>query len=146
MMRKEKYHFGVGWCSCHHVRPQRAPTLPVQSAPPQLSDQSPTQTESSSSVNSSIAKHNQQCPIPRRKTPPSLPRPTLRPGLTTSAESSRRKPANRLATNPTLMTYSKSKSEFYDPCQEAAQRSYRCLFRNGGDKNMCGEYFQYVGR
>ncbi|KAL5608536.1 hypothetical protein FOBRF1_009033 [Fusarium oxysporum] len=36
----------------------------------------------------------------------------------------------------------KSKSEFYDPCQEAAQRSYRCLFRNGGDKNMCGEYFQ----
>ncbi|QGI77025.1 hypothetical protein CEK26_003807 [Fusarium fujikuroi] len=38
----------------------------------------------------------------------------------------------------------KSKSEFYDPCQEAAQRSYRCLFRNGGDKNMCGEYFQYV--
>ncbi|KAF9779953.1 Mitochondrial copper homeostasis protein [Fusarium sp. DS 682] len=38
----------------------------------------------------------------------------------------------------------KSKSEFYDPCQEAAQRSYRCLFRNGGDKNMCGEYFQYA--
>lgn len=36
----------------------------------------------------------------------------------------------------------KSKSEFYDPCQEAAQRSYRCLFRNGGDKSMCGEYFQ----
>ncbi|OBS21562.1 hypothetical protein FPOA_07898 [Fusarium poae] len=36
----------------------------------------------------------------------------------------------------------KSKSEFYDPCQEAAQASYRCLFRNGGDKNMCGEYFQ----
>ncbi|KAI1054650.1 hypothetical protein LB506_010748 [Fusarium annulatum] len=33
----------------------------------------------------------------------------------------------------------KSKSEFYDPCQEAAQRSYRCLFRNGGDKNMCGD-------
>ncbi|KAJ4020394.1 Mitochondrial copper homeostasis protein [Fusarium irregulare] len=40
----------------------------------------------------------------------------------------------------------KSKSEFYDPCQEAAQRSYRCLFRNGGDKNMCGEYFQCVHR
>merc|ERR1712000_128765 len=37
---------------------------------------------------------------------------------------------------------SKSKSEFYDPCQEAAQASYRCLFRNGGDKTMCGEYFQ----
>ncbi|KAH6995889.1 hypothetical protein BKA56DRAFT_666173 [Ilyonectria sp. MPI-CAGE-AT-0026] len=36
----------------------------------------------------------------------------------------------------------KSKSEFFDPCQEAAQRSYKCLFRNGGDKAMCGEYFQ----
>ncbi|GJN80091.1 hypothetical protein PLIIFM63780_003615 [Purpureocillium lilacinum] len=36
----------------------------------------------------------------------------------------------------------KSKSEFYDPCQEAAQRSYKCLYRNGGDKSMCGEYFQ----
>ncbi|KAI5463564.1 hypothetical protein BGZ63DRAFT_195380 [Mariannaea sp. PMI_226] len=39
---------------------------------------------------------------------------------------------------------SKSSSEYYDPCQEAAQRSYRCLFRNGGDKSMCGEYFQSV--
>ncbi|KAL7793058.1 hypothetical protein V8C37DRAFT_111237 [Trichoderma ceciliae] len=39
---------------------------------------------------------------------------------------------------------SKSKSEFYDPCQEAAQRSYKCLYRNNGDKSMCGEYFQYV--
>lgn len=38
----------------------------------------------------------------------------------------------------------KSKSEFYDPCQEAAQRSYKCLYRNGGDKSMCGEYFQCV--
>lgn len=38
----------------------------------------------------------------------------------------------------------KSKSEFYDPCQEAAQRSYKCLFRNNGDKSMCGEYFQCV--
>ncbi|KAH7134060.1 hypothetical protein EDB81DRAFT_803052 [Dactylonectria macrodidyma] len=37
---------------------------------------------------------------------------------------------------------SKSKSEYYDPCQEAAQRSYKCLFRNNGDKAMCGEYFQ----
>ncbi|PFH56891.1 hypothetical protein XA68_15818 [Ophiocordyceps unilateralis] len=36
----------------------------------------------------------------------------------------------------------KTKSEFYDPCQEAAQRSYKCLYRNGGDKTMCGEYFQ----
>ncbi|UKZ66401.1 uncharacterized protein TrAtP1_007576 [Trichoderma atroviride] len=36
----------------------------------------------------------------------------------------------------------KSKSQFYDPCQEAAQRSYKCLYRNNGDKAMCGEYFQ----
>ncbi|KAM4054303.1 prenyltransferase and squalene oxidase repeat domain-containing protein [Hirsutella rhossiliensis] len=36
----------------------------------------------------------------------------------------------------------KSKSEYYDPCQEAAQRSYRCLYRNGGDKSMCGDFFQ----
>ncbi|KFA65085.1 hypothetical protein S40285_03127 [Stachybotrys chlorohalonatus IBT 40285] len=36
----------------------------------------------------------------------------------------------------------KSRSEFYDPCQEAASRSYKCLYRNGGDKTMCGEYFQ----
>ncbi|KJZ80074.1 Cytochrome c oxidase-assembly factor COX23 [Hirsutella minnesotensis 3608] len=36
----------------------------------------------------------------------------------------------------------KSKSEYYDPCQEAAQRSYKCLYRNGGDKSMCGEYFE----
>lgn len=42
--------------------------------------------------------------------------------------------------------HSKSKSEFYDPCQEAAQRSYKCLYRNGGDKSMCGEYFQCVAR
>ncbi|KAJ2973859.1 hypothetical protein NQ176_g6371 [Zarea fungicola] len=37
---------------------------------------------------------------------------------------------------------SKSKSEFYDPCQEAAQRSYKCLYRNNGDKTMCADYFQ----
>ncbi|KAM3526802.1 hypothetical protein MY4038_006669 [Beauveria bassiana] len=36
----------------------------------------------------------------------------------------------------------KSKSEFYDPCQEAAQRSYKCLYRNNGDKSMCTDYFQ----
>ncbi|ATY63611.1 hypothetical protein CCM_06842 [Cordyceps militaris CM01] len=36
----------------------------------------------------------------------------------------------------------KSKSEFYDPCQEAAQRSYKCLYRNNGDKAMCADYFQ----
>ncbi|KAK4112367.1 hypothetical protein N656DRAFT_679192, partial [Canariomyces notabilis] len=37
---------------------------------------------------------------------------------------------------------SKSRSEFLDPCQEAASRSIRCLHRNGGDRTMCGDYFQ----
>ncbi|KAG6027507.1 hypothetical protein E4U40_001512 [Claviceps sp. LM458 group G5] len=38
----------------------------------------------------------------------------------------------------------KSHSKFVDPCQEASQRSYKCLFRNDGDKSMCSDYFQYV--
>ncbi|TDZ13861.1 Cytochrome c oxidase-assembly factor cox-23 [Colletotrichum sidae] len=36
----------------------------------------------------------------------------------------------------------KSKSEYFDPCQEFAQRSIRCLHRNGGDRSMCGDFFQ----
>ncbi|KAK0625432.1 hypothetical protein B0T17DRAFT_492215 [Bombardia bombarda] len=36
----------------------------------------------------------------------------------------------------------KSRSEFLDPCQEAAARSIRCLHRNGGDRSMCQDYFQ----
>ncbi|KIH90962.1 hypothetical protein SPBR_01152 [Sporothrix brasiliensis 5110] len=36
----------------------------------------------------------------------------------------------------------KSKSEYLDPCQEAAARSIRCLHRNGGDKALCQDYFQ----
>ncbi|KAF6844621.1 cytochrome c oxidase-assembly factor cox23 [Colletotrichum musicola] len=36
----------------------------------------------------------------------------------------------------------KSKSEYFDPCQEFAQKSIRCLHRNGGDRSMCGDYFQ----
>ncbi|KAI1390381.1 cytochrome c oxidase-assembly factor cox-23, mitochondrial [Hypoxylon trugodes] len=36
----------------------------------------------------------------------------------------------------------KSKSEFFDPCQEAAARSIRCLNRNGGDRQMCTDYFE----
>ncbi|KAM7192167.1 hypothetical protein V8F20_009002 [Naviculisporaceae sp. PSN 640] len=36
----------------------------------------------------------------------------------------------------------KSRSEFLDPCQEAAQRSIRCLNRNDGDRTMCQDYFQ----
>ncbi|SPN96586.1 related to COX23 Protein that functions in mitochondrial copper homeostasis and is essential for functional cytochrome oxidase expression [Cephalotrichum gorgonifer] len=36
----------------------------------------------------------------------------------------------------------KGVSEYYDPCQEAANKSIKCLHRNGGDKSMCGDYFQ----
>lgn len=31
-----------------------------------------------------------------------------------------------------------------DPCAEAAKRSIRCLNRNGGNKAMCQDYFEYV--
>ncbi|KAI4812183.1 hypothetical protein E4T44_10865 [Aureobasidium sp. EXF-8845] len=37
---------------------------------------------------------------------------------------------------------SKSYSEYFDPCQEAADRSLRCLRRNGGDKTLCSDYFE----
>ncbi|KAK2073265.1 hypothetical protein P8C59_007556 [Phyllachora maydis] len=37
---------------------------------------------------------------------------------------------------------SKSKSKFLDPCQEAADKSIRCLRRNDGDRSMCQDYFQ----
>ncbi|CAL8577009.1 Mitochondrial copper homeostasis protein [Xanthoria parietina] len=33
-------------------------------------------------------------------------------------------------------------SEYYDPCQEAADRSMRCLHRNPGSKDLCSDYFQ----
>ncbi|KAK4124352.1 hypothetical protein N657DRAFT_644574 [Parathielavia appendiculata] len=36
----------------------------------------------------------------------------------------------------------KDRSEFLDPCQEAAARSIRCLHRNAGDRQMCSDYFQ----
>lgn len=39
-------------------------------------------------------------------------------------------------------TISKRFSEFYDPCQEAADRSMRCLHRNPEDKDLCSDYFQ----
>ncbi|KAK3321954.1 hypothetical protein B0H66DRAFT_601434 [Apodospora peruviana] len=40
----------------------------------------------------------------------------------------------------------KNKSEFLDPCQEAAQRSIRCLNRNDGDRSFCTDYFQSTER
>ncbi|PBP28338.1 hypothetical protein BUE80_DR000749 [Diplocarpon rosae] len=37
---------------------------------------------------------------------------------------------------------SKLPGEFFDPCQEAAARSLKCLHRNGGDRELCTDYFQ----
>ncbi|KAF2684713.1 cytochrome c oxidase-like protein-assembly factor COX23 [Lentithecium fluviatile CBS 122367] len=36
----------------------------------------------------------------------------------------------------------KAYSEYFDPCQEAAQKSIRCLHRNGGERAMCSDFFQ----
>ncbi|PUU80495.1 hypothetical protein B9Z19DRAFT_1079320 [Tuber borchii] len=36
----------------------------------------------------------------------------------------------------------KPSSQYFDPCQEAANRSIRCLNRNAGDREMCLDYFQ----
>ncbi|OQO07325.1 Cytochrome c oxidase-assembly factor cox-23, mitochondrial [Cryoendolithus antarcticus] len=38
----------------------------------------------------------------------------------------------------------KSYSKYFDPCEEAAQRSLKCLRRNGGDRLMCTDYFEYA--
>jgi cytochrome c oxidase assembly protein subunit 23 len=46
-----------------------------------------------------------------------------------------------------LLTFggnSKDRSEYLDPCQEAAARSIRCLHRNGGDRTLCSDYFESV--
>lgn len=40
------------------------------------------------------------------------------------------------------MAFSKEYSKYFDPCQEAAARSLRCLNRNGGDRDLCMDYFQ----
>ncbi|KAF2645811.1 hypothetical protein P280DRAFT_417934 [Massarina eburnea CBS 473.64] len=36
----------------------------------------------------------------------------------------------------------KAHSEYFDPCQEAAERSIKCLHRNGGEREMCTDFFQ----
>ncbi|KAL4873209.1 cysteine alpha-hairpin motif superfamily [Aspergillus spectabilis] len=36
----------------------------------------------------------------------------------------------------------KSASEYYDPCQDFADRSLKCMKRNAHDKEMCHDYFQ----
>ena len=35
----------------------------------------------------------------------------------------------------------KEHSKYLDPCQEAADRSLKCLRRNGGSRDMCMDYF-----
>ena len=40
--------------------------------------------------------------------------------------------------------YSKRSSEYYDPCQEFANKSIKCMHRNNGDRDMCQDYFQCV--
>ncbi|KAL6236094.1 cytochrome c oxidase-assembly factor cox23, mitochondrial [Aspergillus navahoensis] len=36
----------------------------------------------------------------------------------------------------------KSASEYYDPCQDFADRSLKCMKRNPHDRDMCHDYFQ----
>jgi len=42
------------------------------------------------------------------------------------------------------MGYSKRPGEYFDPCQEAAAKSLKCLHRNADNKELCNDYFQYV--
>lgn len=41
-----------------------------------------------------------------------------------------------------LHCYSKNPSEYFDPCQDFADRSIKCMRRNAGDRDMCHDYFQ----
>lgn len=46
--------------------------------------------------------------------------------------------------NLKLTDSSKRYSEYFDPCQEAATRSVKCIHRNGGDREFCADYFESV--
>lgn len=48
----------------------------------------------------------------------------------------------KLSSSSPDMMASKRSSEFFDPCQDFAKKSIKCLRRNGGDKEMCTDYFQ----
>lgn len=51
--------------------------------------------------------------------------------------------ANVCCTQQALINwYSKAYSEYFDPCQEAADKSIKCLKRNGGERAMCSDFFQ----
>ena len=41
-----------------------------------------------------------------------------------------------------LTTFSKTSSKFFDPCQDFANASIKCMTRNAGDKDMCQDYFK----
>lgn len=41
-----------------------------------------------------------------------------------------------------LKVHSKRTSEYFDPCQDLASRSIRCIHRNAADKDLCSDYFQ----
>lgn len=63
-------------------------------------------------------------------------------------ESSTRKSAARNLfkheSNSDPFGLSKRSSEFFDPCQDFANASIKCMQRNNGDKDMCQDYFQCV--
>ncbi|KAJ5610430.1 hypothetical protein N7510_007149, partial [Penicillium lagena] len=40
----------------------------------------------------------------------------------------------------------KTASEYFDPCQDFADRSLKCMKRNGFDREMCHDYFQAIPR
>lgn len=79
---------------------------------------------------------------PGRKRPP--PSSTSTPPSSTPPLLAARPYVHHLLTNMAATLHSKSLSEYYDPCQEAATRSIRCLHRNGGDRDLCSDYFQYA--
>ncbi len=49
-----------------------------------------------------------------------------------------------LSTHNSQRHLSKPNSKYFDPCQEVANRSLKCLRRNGGDRAMCQDYFEYA--
>lgn len=59
------------------------------------------------------------------------------------SDTSNSDPASALPADAFEVWESKAYSKHYDPCQEAANRSIKCLHRNPGDKSLCSDYFQY---
>jgi hypothetical protein len=76
-------------------------------------------------------------PASKWQSPPRI-RPTLAPRESSKGKVNRRFP---WLENCSFVD-SKQNSEYFDPCQEAASRSLKCLHRNGGSREMCLDYFQ----